>query len=129
MDEYDEEVREQIRKDGDTYVLDGMLSVRDANEHLKLDLPENGGYTTIAGFLMERAGRILQRGDKVEYEGTLFEIERVDRRRITRIRWIPRSDTNAQGASLHSVLGASVLAGQTATTIAVGAEPLLLYLA
>lgn len=128
-DEYDEEVREQIRKDGETYVLDGMLSVRDANEHLKLNLPENVGYTTIAGFLMERAGRILQRGDKVEHEESLFEIERVDRHRITRIRLIPRSNTNAQGASLHSVLSASVLAGQTATTIAVGAEPLLLHLA
>jgi CBS domain containing-hemolysin-like protein len=128
-DEYDEEVREQIRRDGETYVLDGMLSVRDANEHLKLDLPEKGGYTKIAGFLLERAGRVLQRGDKVEYEGSLFEIERVDRRRITRIRLIPRSNTNAQEASLHSMLSASVLAGQTATTIAVGAETLLLHLA
>ena len=81
------------------------------------------------GLLDGARGRILQRGDKVEYEGSLFEIERVDRRRITRIRLIPRSNTNAQGASLHSVLSASVLAGQTATTIAVGAEPLILHLA
>jgi hypothetical protein len=35
-DEYDEEAREQIRRDGKTYLLDGMLSVRDANQYLKL---------------------------------------------------------------------------------------------
>ncbi len=88
-DEFDEEVREQIRRDGKTYVLDGMLSVRDANQYLKLDIPEDGGYTTIAGFLMDRAGRILHRGDKVDHERGVFEIERVEKRRITRVRLIP----------------------------------------
>ena len=88
-DEFDEEVREQIRRDGKAYVLDGMLSVRDANQYLKLDIPEDGGYTTIAGFLMDRAGRILQRGDKVDHERGVFEIERVEKRRITRVRLIP----------------------------------------
>ncbi|HZN09449.1 MAG TPA: hemolysin family protein [Pyrinomonadaceae bacterium] len=88
-DEFDEEAREQIKRDGKTYVLDGMLSVRDANQYLKLDLPEDGGYTTLAGFLLERAGRILQRGDRVQHEHGVFEIERVERRRITRVRLIP----------------------------------------
>ncbi len=88
-DEFDEEAREQIKRDGKTYVLDGMLSVRDANQYLKLNLPEDGGYTTIAGFLMDRAGRLLQRGDKVEHERGVFEIERVEHRRITRVRLIP----------------------------------------
>lgn len=88
-DEFDEEVREQIRRDGKSYVLDGMLSVRDANQYLKLDIPEDGGYTTIAGFLMDRAGRILQRGDTVDHERGVFEVERVERRRITRVRLIP----------------------------------------
>ena len=88
-DEFDEEAREQIKRDGKTYVLDGMLSVRDANQYLKLDLPEDGGYTTLAGFLLDRAGRILQRGDRVDHEQGVFEIERVERRRITRVRLIP----------------------------------------
>ncbi len=88
-DEFDEEVREQIRRDGKAYVLDGMLSVRDANQYLKLDIPEDGGYTTIAGFLMDRAGRILQRGDKVDHERGVFEVERVEKRRIIRVRLIP----------------------------------------
>ncbi|HKR10503.1 MAG TPA: hemolysin family protein [Pyrinomonadaceae bacterium] len=88
-DEFDEEAREQIKREGKTYVLDGMLSVRDANQYLQLNLPEDGGYNTIAGFLMDRAGRLLHRGDKVDHERGVFEIERVERRRITRVRLIP----------------------------------------
>src|SRR5688500_17749832 len=42
-DEYDKEAREQISKDGTAYVLDGMLSVRDANQYLQLDIPEDDG--------------------------------------------------------------------------------------
>lgn len=50
-DEYDEEVRSQILKEADgTYLLSGMLTMRDANRQLKLHLPEVGGYTTLAGF-------------------------------------------------------------------------------
>jgi CBS domain containing-hemolysin-like protein len=89
-DEFDEETRAQIVKEaGGTYLLSGMLTVRDANRRLGLGLPEEGGYTTLAGFLMARAGRLLQVGDTVDYEGKRFVVDRLDRRRIRRIRFIP----------------------------------------
>jgi magnesium and cobalt exporter, CNNM family len=88
-DEYDEESRSQIRKDGETYILDGMLAVKDANERLRLELPEDGSYTTIAGYLLMRAGRVLQAGESVKDIAGVFQVERVDRRRITRIRFVP----------------------------------------
>jgi CBS domain containing-hemolysin-like protein len=92
-DEYDEEVREQIAKDGEAYILDGMLAVRDANQRLKLDLPYEGSYTTIAGFLMDSAGRVPKVGDKVEHSKGVFEIVRMDGRRISRIRFTPNQNT------------------------------------
>ena len=86
-DEFDEEVRAQILKESeDTYLLSGMLTVRDANRQLHLDLPEDGGYTTIAGFLMAQAGRLPQAGEVIEHEGKTFRIERLDGRRIRRVR-------------------------------------------
>ncbi|HJR07031.1 MAG TPA: hemolysin family protein [Pyrinomonadaceae bacterium] len=88
-DEYDEEVRAQIVEEDGHYVLDGMLAVRDANRKFKLKLPEDAGYTTLAGFLLARAGRILKQGETVEHEGASFTIERVDRHRIRRIRFTP----------------------------------------
>lgn len=89
-DEYDEEVRAQIVKETNgTYLLSGMLTVRDANRQLHLRLPENAGYTTLAGFLLSRAGRLLQPGETVEYEGASYKVERMDRRRIRQIRFTP----------------------------------------
>ena len=88
-DEYDDEVREQIKQDGETYVLDGMLAVRDANNHLGLEINEDGRYTTIAGFLLAKAGRLLRQGDRVEDVAGVFSVERVEKRRITRVRFKP----------------------------------------
>jgi CBS domain containing-hemolysin-like protein len=97
-DEFDEEVRSQITPEPDgTYLLDGMLAVRDANRQFDLKLPEDGGYTTLAGFLMAQTGRLLQQDETVEFEGGLFTVERVDHRRIRRIRFAPEA-TNEQSA-------------------------------
>ncbi len=86
-DEYDEEVRLQILKEAQgSYSLAGMLTVRDANRKLELQLPEDGGYTTLAGFLLAQAGRLLEEGDTVEYQQLRFKIERVEKRRIRRVR-------------------------------------------
>ena len=91
-DEYDEEIRSQIRKDGQTYILDGMLAVRDANQRLGLELPEDGSYTTIAGFVLAKAGRLLEPGEKIEDAAGVFQVDRVDKRRISRIRFVPVID-------------------------------------
>ncbi|MGB9180163.1 MAG: hemolysin family protein [Pyrinomonadaceae bacterium] len=88
-DEFDEKSRAQIIEDGGTYILDGMLNVRDVNRRFNLHLPEEGGYTRLAGFLVAKAGRLLLPGESIEHEGARFTVERVDRRRIRRIRLTP----------------------------------------
>jgi CBS domain containing-hemolysin-like protein len=85
-DEFDEEVRAQIVRDGDAYLLSGRLVIRDANRVLKLELPEHEGFTTIAGFLMAQAGRLLNEGDSINYDGHRFTVERLEGRRIRRVR-------------------------------------------
>jgi CBS domain containing-hemolysin-like protein len=79
-------------------MLDGMLAVRDANRHLGLGLPEGENYTTIAGFLLARTGRLLAQGEVIEYEGARFKVERVYRRRIARIRYTPAKQMTADPA-------------------------------
>jgi CBS domain containing-hemolysin-like protein len=86
-DEHDEEVNEQIEPAGDKkYVLAGGLAVRDLNRRLKLSLPESEGYTTIAGFLMTEAGHMLKPNDRINYNGIVFEVDRVERRRVISVR-------------------------------------------
>ncbi|MCI0389953.1 MAG: hemolysin family protein [Acidobacteria bacterium] len=87
QDEHDEVLASKLRKsDEGVFIIDASLSVRDANRKFNLNLPESDVYTTVAGFLMARAGRLLNQGDVVEYNGTRFTIERVARHRITRVR-------------------------------------------
>jgi CBS domain containing-hemolysin-like protein len=85
-DEFDEESQSQIVEDNGTYLLDGMLTVRDANQHLHLDLPEEDSYTTIAGFVLARTGRMMNVGDSVQFEDLKFTVESLERRRIRRVR-------------------------------------------
>jgi CBS domain containing-hemolysin-like protein len=86
-DEHDEEVNEQITQvDDHTYVLAGGLAVRDLNRRLKLSLPESETYTTIGGFLMTEVGQVLKPGQVVSYDGLSFHVERVERRRVMRVR-------------------------------------------
>ncbi len=101
-DEYDEETRSQIVEENDSYLLDGLLAVRDANRHFHLRLPEDGNYTTLAGFLMAQTGSLLQPGESVEYEGARFTVERVDRRRIRRIRFTLPTEATGEAAEVNS---------------------------
>ncbi len=86
-DEHDEEVNEQIKPESDgSFTLDGNLAVRDLNRRLNLNLPVSDGYTTIAGFLMSESGHILNEGESVPYDGHIFKIKKVDKRRILKVR-------------------------------------------
>ncbi|HQR38915.1 MAG TPA: hemolysin family protein [Blastocatellia bacterium] len=87
QDEHDEDIDDAIHSEVDgTCVIAGSVSMRELNKRLDLELPEADEYTTLAGFLLARAGRLLSPGDQVEYEGLSFTVELVDRRRIARVR-------------------------------------------
>jgi CBS domain containing-hemolysin-like protein len=98
-DEHDTEVDEQILKlrDG-TYLLDGALVVRDLNRRLKLSVPESETYTTIAGFLLDAAGHIPERGEVIPYDGLIFHIERVEKRRVLSVRMEKAEEPEAANA-------------------------------
>jgi len=86
-DEHDEEVHEQIKLQPDgSYLLDGGLAVRDLNRQFQMNVPVSDGYTTIAGFLMAEAGQILTEGETVPFNGHIFKVELVEKRRIKRVR-------------------------------------------
>jgi CBS domain containing-hemolysin-like protein len=86
-DEHDEEVNEQIQENKDgSYFLEGNLAVRDLNKRLEMNLPVSDSYTTLAGFLMSESGKILQEKDEVKFNAHTFRIEKVDKRRVIKVR-------------------------------------------
>ena len=86
-DEHDEAAARQIVEQPDgSYTVRGNLSIRDANKRLGLNLPESDTYHTIAGFMMARAGRLLKRGESVDYNGLKLTVQSTARNRIVEIR-------------------------------------------
>ena len=54
-----------------------------------LSVPEDGAYETIGGFVMARLGRIARVGDVVAVDGGSLAVERMDGRRVERVRFDP----------------------------------------
>jgi putative hemolysin len=73
--------REEIREEGGRVLLAGRVLVPDLNERFGLALPEDE-YTTVAGFVMGRLGRVAEEGDVVEFEGGSLEVLAMAGRRV-----------------------------------------------
>lgn len=70
-----------------TYVVEGSLHPDEVEAATGLALPE-GDYDTIAGFVLERLGRIPVLGEQVAHEGWTIEVMEVDRRRIASLKLV-----------------------------------------
>lgn len=66
-------------------VADGMTQLDEARERLAARL-EDAEAETVAGFVLNRLGRVAKVGDVVEAEGVAFEVISMDGRRIERVR-------------------------------------------
>ena len=62
--------------DEHTFQIDGSMRVDEANEEMKLNLPE-GDYETVAGFVLHLLGRIPTQGEHVKYRGLKILITRM----------------------------------------------------
>ncbi|MCW4386612.1 hemolysin family protein [Salinibacterium sp. SYSU T00001] len=74
----------------------GMLRPDELLERADVAVPEDGPYETVAGFIMSELGRLAKVGDTVEVEAGEFRVERMDGRRIDRVRFTPRPETSVE---------------------------------
>jgi putative hemolysin len=71
----------------DTEVLvRGEVNIEEVNEALNIDLPEGEEFETIAGFIFNRAGRLVQQGEEYEYENVTLRVEQVEDTRVQKVR-------------------------------------------
>ena len=85
VDEFDIEDARIEPLPGGGVRVSGSLSVDDANDVLGIDLPE-GEFDTISGLVLAGLGRMAAPGDQVEVDGARLTVERVQGRRIMRVR-------------------------------------------
>ncbi len=84
-DEYDSETDAIQRLANGEVLVVGTFNVGDLNEELDLQLPE-GDWDTVGGLVFGKLGRVPVPGDAVDADGVRLVVERVDGRRVTRVR-------------------------------------------
>ncbi len=70
----------------DMAVVKGEVNIDEVNEALDILLPEGEEFETIAGFVFNRAGRLVEQGETIEYEGLEILVEQVENTRIMKAR-------------------------------------------
>ena len=73
----------------DWFTFPANLRPDELEERTGVAVPEDGHYETIAGFILASLGRMAQVGDVVDMPLGEFRIERMDNRRIDRVRFTP----------------------------------------
>jgi CBS domain containing-hemolysin-like protein len=78
------------------WVLEGSLHPDEVFDACGLRIPD-GDYETLAGFVLERLGRIPAGGERFEHDGWHIEVAEVDRHRIAAVR-VRRGQPGSSGA-------------------------------
>lgn len=92
-DESGDEPALSERADGSWFVA-GWMPADEFADRLGLTLPEDGDFQTVAGFALDRFGRIPAVGDSFEYDGWVVEVAdldgmRIDQLLVRRADWAP----------------------------------------
>ncbi|MBI5161562.1 MAG: HlyC/CorC family transporter [Micrococcales bacterium] len=88
-DEHDRTRADVVRSRG-WLTFPGALRPDELLDRAGVAVPEDGPYETVAGWMMSELGRIATGGDTVQIADGTFRVERMDGRRIDRIRFTPR---------------------------------------
>jgi putative hemolysin len=84
-DEFAEAEKEYEAIDEYTFQIDGGMRIEEANEEMKLGLPE-GDYETVAGFIFDLLGHIPKQGQRLKYKDLRIVITEMKGMKIEKIR-------------------------------------------
>ena len=88
LDEHDRRRAGIVRVD-DTVIFPGELRPDEVRDRTGIRIPEGDVYDTVGGYIMSVLERIPAVGDTVEIEDGTLEVQRMDGRRVERVRFAP----------------------------------------
>lgn len=104
QDEHDFEL-DAIRHLPDNAILmEADISIREVNKRLKMGLPESSHYSTLAGFLLAQAGRLLRKNDEVLFPPWKFIVLDTEGRRLVKVR-MERTPADPKNSSTLTASG------------------------
>lgn len=76
-----------VRREDGSWLVDGMTPVDEVEMLLSVKNMRDGGgdFHTLAGFVIDKLGRIPSTGDRIEWNGVRFEVVDMDARRVDKI--------------------------------------------
>ncbi|HYK83403.1 MAG TPA: hemolysin family protein [Gemmatimonadales bacterium] len=83
-DEHDVAEPPAIHREGDRYWVDGRVTLDDLSQALGRTF-EHAEVSTVGGLIYSVLGRVPRAGDELTLDGYRVVVERVDRRRVTRV--------------------------------------------
>jgi gliding motility-associated protein GldE len=89
-DEFDQDDISYSKLDDNTYIFEGKTPLVDFYRVLDIDgkvfEEAKGESDTLAGFVIEQAGKILLKDEQIDFENYTFIVESADKKRINRIK-------------------------------------------
>lgn len=87
------EISEFNRMSDGSFCILGSMDIDDFNETFSHSLPDSEEYNTVAGFVAEKTGKILNQGESVKLEGLNFELIKKIRQKMVQFRIHSDKDT------------------------------------
>jgi CBS domain containing-hemolysin-like protein len=97
-DEFDSPAVPVLTTASGALLMDGGVNLRDLETQMQWSLPRDGGVETLAGFVLVRLAHLPHPGESVIYDGRLYTVVEMDKRRIAKIRVEPLDEPPAVGA-------------------------------
>ena len=85
QDEFDLASEEPEWEEG-ALVLDGATTLRDLESEYEVILPTDGGYETLAGFMLTKLQKIPREKDTFDFESRRFTVEEMEGNRIAKVK-------------------------------------------
>ena len=90
IDDETDEIFAGVRKQPNgSYLIDGTLAIRDLNRQFQWELPDDKGYSTLAGLILHESQTIPDSGQVFHFYNFTFEVVRRQRNQITLVRVTP----------------------------------------
>jgi CBS domain containing-hemolysin-like protein len=88
-DEHDRNRPGILRRRDGSYSVPGLMRPDEIRNRIDVPVPDGPAYETVGGFVMSVLGRVPAVGDEVELPGAVLRVERMDGRRVDRVRMRP----------------------------------------
>lgn len=88
-DEYDEEEESYISHADGSWIVDARMSISDAEEQLGIEIPQEGEYDTIGGYIYHQAGSIPGKGFSIQLDTFQIEVLKSNDRRVEKVKIKP----------------------------------------